>query len=389
MFRTRVVDRLRTLTPNKYAQVRKWVEKEEGREYDRKHAEWEKAHKAWEARRKEHGERQEAGGDYRKPAQVAEFGEPEPPPPPKPVFYRGKHDKDSPRAPSVKDLTRLMKEAARSSAVIFTYSGGEAMGPRSDKSAVYHGVEPVAPTEYPGWQQAHQRDLGEGDYAKILASAKKWLGATTLTRPSKGSLKDAQLRAALDLALQVSEYQDALHPTVYNMLLARLAGVPEPGPGQTLQTIRGSTCAPRSGEARQRSNSRETETMTTKLSAEQSKRASEILGRLDAIAKEIQDRHASWGMSFEAAKKVVNGLDAIADSFERTAFGQESFERRQREVLGAVIQRDSDEPYMDAFQNTMDPIQTDADEPYMGAYNDDQSSAVQGGKSTVGRPLAP
>jgi len=37
----------------------------------------------------------------------------------------------------------------------------------------------------------------------------------------------------------------------------------------------------------------------------------------------------------------------------------------------------------------MKPIQTNADEPYMSAYGDDQSSAVNHGKSTIGRPLAP
>lgn len=388
-FRNRVLERLQSLKPDKVAPVQKWVQKVENKEYEDQHKGWKKEHDAWEARRRKHEESQGKGG-YRDPGRVADFDEPEPAKPVKPSGYTGKLEK-APPAASSQDLLKLMKEArVVQRFLISTYSGCESMGHRSDRSAVYHGIEPEAPGAYPGWGQAHQRDLGEADYTQILASAQKWLKATVISRPAEGMVRDQQLRAALDLALQTSRYDNAINPVVYNMLLARLAGVPEPGFGQTLQTIRGSTCAPRSGEAnRQSSNSRETETMTTKLSAEQSKRASEILGRLDTLAKEIQEKHASWGMSFESAKKVVNGLDAVADSFEKSAFGPESFERRQREILAKVVQRDGDEPYMDNFVNPMEPIQTDADEPYMGAYGDDQSSAVQDGKSTVGRPLAP
>jgi hypothetical protein len=387
-FRKRVVDRIQALKPDKAPAVQAWVQKVESREYEGQHKDWKKEHDAWEARRKKHQEAQGKGG-YREQGRVTEFEEPEPVKPVKPDIYKGKLDKEA-EAPTSKDLARLMT-ASRvvRRYLISTYSGCESMGHRSDKSAVYHGIEPEAPTAYPDWGQAHQRDLGESDYAQILTSAKKWLSATVISRPAEGTVKDQQLRAALDLALRTSRYDGALDPVVYNALLARLAGVPEPGLGQTLQTIRGSTCAPRSGEANGQSNSRETETMTTKLSAEQSKRASEILGRLDNLAKEIQDKHASWGMTFEAAKTVVNGLDSVADSFEKSAFGPESFERRQREILAAVVQREPDEPYMDSFKNPMEPVQTDADEPYMGAYGDDQSSAVQTGKSTAGRPLAP
>lgn len=389
-FRKRVLERLQSLKPDKAAQVGKWVQKAENKEYEGRHKDWKKEHDAWETRRRKHQETRGKGG-YREQGQVAEFDEPEPTKPAEPLGYKGRLEKASPAA-SPQDVLRLMKEArvVTRRFLISTYSGCESMGHRSDRSAVYHGIEPEAPAAYPGWGQAHQRDLGEDDYKQILASAQKWLEATVISRPAEGMVKDQQLRAALDLALQTSRYDNAINPVAYNMLLARLAGVPEPGFGQTLQTIRGSTCAPRSGEANgQSSNSRETETMTTKLSAEQSKRASEILGRLDTLAKEIQEKHASWGMSFDNAKKVVNGLDSVADSFEKAAFGSESFERRQREILAKVVQREADEPYMDNFVNPMEPIQTDADEPYMGAYGDDQSSAVQDGKSTVGRPLAP
>lgn len=113
------------------------------------------------------------------------------------------------------------------------------------------------------------------------------------------------------------------------------------------------------------------------------KDADTILARLDKVAAHIQANHESWGMPFETAKTIVNDLDTVADAIELSTFGKQSFENRQAEV----IQKESDEPYMATFGNPMKPIQTDSDEPYMKAYGDDQSSAVNKGKSTSGRPL--
>lgn len=131
--------------------------------------------------------------------------------------------------------------------------------------------------------------------------------------------------------------------------------------------------------------------MTTKLSTEQVKQASELLGRVDKIAQEIQANHASWGMSLDEARPLVNSLDKLADDLEARFFGAASLQRRQIETLkqAKVIQQDSDEPYMKTFNSPMAPHQTDADEPYMSAYADDQSQAVQVGKSETGRALAP
>jgi hypothetical protein len=119
--------------------------------------------------------------------------------------------------------------------------------------------------------------------------------------------------------------------------------------------------------------------------------ASKILSRLDTMAETIKTKFASWGMSQSAAKDLVNGLDRIADEIEVAAFGPESLQARQVEVLkqAKVIQKDSDEGYMGAFSNPMEPIQTEGDEGYMSAFKDDQSSAVSGGKASNGRPLAP
>lgn len=111
--------------------------------------------------------------------------------------------------------------------------------------------------------------------------------------------------------------------------------------------------------------------------------ANSALSRLDKIASDIQANYEAWGMPFETAKAIVNDIDKTADEIEVTAFGKESFVRRQAEV----IQKESDEGYMATFANPMAPVQVESDEPYMAAYKDDQSSAVIHGKSTTGRPL--
>lgn len=130
---------------------------------------------------------------------------------------------------------------------------------------------------------------------------------------------------------------------------------------------------------------------TNRLSAEQKQAADNILGRLDKCASEIQANHEKWGLSFETAKGLVNHLDKCADDFEKSVYGAESLQRRQIQELkkAKVIQKDSDEGYMQTFNSPMAPHQTDGDEPYMSAYADDQSAAVQNGKSTTGKPLAP
>jgi hypothetical protein len=127
------------------------------------------------------------------------------------------------------------------------------------------------------------------------------------------------------------------------------------------------------------------------LTKEAKAKVDNVLGRLDKMAGFIQANASKWSMDFDTAKGLVNNLDVVADEIEKMAYGAESAIRRQIEVLktAEVISRDSDEPYMDAFKNPMDPVMTNADEPYMSAYGDDQSSAVHHGKSTTGRPLAP
>jgi len=407
LFTNRVVDRLRALAPEKAAVVQVQVDKREAKQYEGDLKKWKKAHEKWDKARAKHDKTQPFGGAGKGSTPFPD-SEPVEPTPPARYGYSAKPAKGAPslfddlakrikRGPKAKPRTKAAHRVAQR--YVSTYPGWLAMDQsfrdgspgRASKTAIYHGVKPYAddPGTYPDWKPAHQRDLGETDFEQILTSAKQWLASPQ----TKSMEKDAQLRAALDLAVQASDYNRKLHPAVYNMLLARLAGVPEPGPGQTLQTVRGSICAPSEADDThpgQGPGKPTTETtMTTKLSAEQSKQASDILTNLDNLAETVKAKFASWGMTKGDAKKVVNGLDAVADNFERSTFGEESLQRRKQEVLAAVLQRDSDEPYMDTFKNPHQPVQTDADEPYMGAYGDDQSSAVDTGKAEDGKALVP
>lgn len=376
LFRTRVMDRLRTLAPDKYAKIQPELDEQEAREYERAHQEWERDHKQWRKRKKTF-ESKAKGHPYR--SEPAEFNEPEPVEPVEPLRYEGQGHKK--QGSGGEDLWKSVfgrEQTAFRVANRYTsiYPSGLTMG-SNNRITIYHGIEPDSVEPYPEWQQVHQRDLGEFDFSQILNTAKKWLQAPVL-EGMDGVVPDVKLRAALDHAL--GKYSRAINPVLYNQLLARLAGIPKPGLGQTLQTIQGSTCKTLPFERR--------EVMAVKT-AEQSKYASEILTRLDKLAEDIQKHHDAWGMTMKAAKGVVNHLDSVADDFEKAAFGENSLQRRQQEILAAVIQRDSDEPYMDNFRNPQQPEQTDADEPYMSAYNDDQSSAVEMGRVMNGRPLVP
>ncbi|RLI52753.1 MAG: hypothetical protein DRO87_12695, partial [Candidatus Thorarchaeota archaeon] len=438
LFRTRVMDRLGTLNPDKRAQIQDQVGKVEDNEYDRAHKKWQRLHKKWQARKAKHDREQMStqpfGGaapHLKGKVEAEPFGEPEPIEPIKPAGYGTRRGRD--KADGRQQLDKVLEHAGVSKKasrlamrfLISTYPRCEAMGHDYDRTAVYHGVEPYAdaPEPYAEWNQAHQRDLGEEDYATILATAQDWLKTPVLSENIEGIVRDQQLRAALDLAIQASKYNRAICPEKYNMLLARLAGLPEPGPGQTLQTIQGSTCGNGGKRAMQKSaistDARELEVfiddtsdlspqgprgqgrdivknllrkqkagkydkrksvklwlylvdsgakryhqefgsrdfpwhkmfpkavrmevaesladsfdhdskrgeyshidltrgraaddeapqghgpgqatenaMTTKLSEDQSKKASEILGRFDKLAKDIQDNHTAWGMDF-------------------------------------------------------------------------------------------
>jgi hypothetical protein len=410
-FRNRVLDRLKVIDPEKYSAVRKKLQEAEAREYetlDKQHrkdvreaekdqkrydkevkkaealrkkqlAEHRKVLKKWQAEVQAQMAKNNAS-PYR--VQITELSFPEAPqlpddpvaavkppkpkptPPEKPLSYTKYLSDDEAKAERAK---LFPKEASTSS-----YMSARVM----KRNAVYHGVAPYPPNmkPYPVWSQVQLRDFAAADERRLLASARKWLGSSFLNYTR--TPKDTRLRAALDLAIHTTmngAYSEGLPPALYDDLLRELAGTNADG---ALLTVRESSYATPKGNTGDK-------TMTMpKFAAEQ---ANGMLTRLDKIARKIQAEHESWGMPFALAKAIVNDLDRTADEIEVVAFGKESFEKRQAEV----ILKNPDEPYMDTFGNPMAPVQTDADEPYMRAYADDQSSAVNHGKAENGRPLAP
>lgn len=250
------------------------------------------------------------------------------------------------------------------------------------RTSMYHGIEPYPKghegfAPYVGWEQAAVRDLTGEDFNLLLASAREWMKSSVLSKAIDGMIPDARFRAALDLAIRSAEdgrYSGVVDANLYNLLLAKLAGESD----KPLVTIRESSTRTSEGN-----------TMSAKFAQEE---ASQVLAKLDRIASVIQDNHEKWGMKFEAAKAVVNEIDKVADEIERLAYGEDNMLKRQIHVLkeAKVLIKDSDEGYMDTFNAPTAPIQTDADEnEYMSLFKDDQSQAVETGKSTTGRPLAP
>jgi hypothetical protein len=242
------------------------------------------------------------------------------------------------------------------------------------RTSIYQGVQPDPVKPYPGWGQAHIRDLGPQDFSIILDRAKDWLKSPVLAKSIEGMLPDSRLRAALDLAIRDVEggaYSSAINSNTYNMLLAKLAGKSQT---ETLLTIRESLTQKEGIE------------MTIKFAKEEANR---VLSRIDRIAGVIQANAGNWGIPFDEAKAIVNALDKTADEIEKSAYGDESLAKRQVEVLkkAKVIEQDLDEGYMSTFNSPSDPKQTDSDEAYMSLFEDDQTSALEDGQSSTGRPL--
>lgn len=352
------------------------------------------------------------------------------------------------RAASLRSNPLSVRVAVRHLFAPFSiYPESSAMG--HQRQAVYWGVEPYPKGHegfepYTGWMQPQARDLGEQDFSRILTGARTWLKTPVLADDIEGIVRDTQLRAALDLAIRTEGYEGCLHPTLYDDLLARLAGV---STDETLLTIRNATAAVHEGtriradgttleveavfspgwvvgqntngnfvvcslnphknkwegvewfngdefdEAVNAAERRMSKTVRNgmtmpKFSAES---ADTILARLDRLATVIQERREAWGLSKTAAAEIVTELDKTADEIEAAVYGPESLESRKAEIIltAAVLQRDPDEKYMDTFKSPLAPLQTEADEPYMKAYKVDQSAVVQDGKSDTGRALAP
>ncbi len=97
------------------------------------------------------------------------------------------------------------------------------------KTSTYHGiVQQGHPTDSTntGWKSLDKRHFGEKHYDSILKSAKSLLDDDWLKYNWDGGSPDAQVRAALDLAIHTADsslYQSKIDVETYDMLLNRLA----------------------------------------------------------------------------------------------------------------------------------------------------------------------
>jgi hypothetical protein len=401
-FRARVMRHLSTLAPDKESELQELMDEVDNRHYDQAMKKHKKAASSYKGSKMlaalitkkkydKYSERLRAGEDPDPPMSsedwLAARGTFEPKEPVKPTRYDVQRKNPEEVSASAQELWKSFGSRTGRSQMpfrvvgrclsdpFFIYSNTSAMD--VNRQAVYWGKEPDDVDPYPQWEQHRNQDLTDRDFHRLLTAAREWLKTPVLSTNIEGIVRDTQLRAALDLAIRAEGYDHALHPVLYENLLAYLAGKPQDEP---LLTVTAKTAR---------------EEMSDKKVVLDPRTTDRILARLDRMAALVQEGHEKMGMNFDAARDLVNELDRVADELETAAYGEESLIVRQAQVLkgtdktAEVIQREGDEPYMDTFSNPSSPIQTEADEPYMSAYGNDDSSGVHHGKSETGRPLAP
>lgn len=89
--------------------------------------------------------------------------------------------------------------------------------------------------------------------------------------------------------------------------------------------------------------------------------ANQVLSGLDRTANRLDSLAKAGKIDPQIVASITGDIDTFADKFQIAAFGMAKFRAHQ----ARVIKRDSDEPYMDTFENPNKVIQSDADEPYM------------------------
>lgn len=256
LFRMRVVSRLKSLDDKSYRKIQAALPKLEESEYNRQMKAWGPKFKEWETLKEAHEAELEKYAQNPKGKPPGPFKEPEPVKPKKPVTVPDEEDdedmwqaalepSEDPKEPEKEVVEKptaeeqaavdkatdaaweqaeaMTKKASDSRG--FTYPSCLVMGSAS-KTGVYHGIDPYAygPATYPGWLQAHQRDLNAADFGIIEASAQDWLKSPLLSVASEGMLPDARIRMALDLAIYNGPYNGAINPNHYDQLLTKLGG---------------------------------------------------------------------------------------------------------------------------------------------------------------------
>lgn len=323
-FKVRTLARLRALAPKKVPIVRAALDKLDADDYDRQLAlyqEWEK--------RKAKAEKAQKKWDkgYQAPGKTppGEFTEPEPHKPEKPVRYdevRGKKE-------TSQDLFEDLANRSKVASVLLQYRNSTYLSRLSmnqhRRTAVYHGVDPEEsrPTAYPQWNQAQQGKLGEADYQVLLDSAKEWMKTPVLSESIEGVLRDTQLRAALDNAIHTSKYNRTVDPDTYNMLLARLGGVPAPGPGEAFGTIPGEVSPMKTA-------SRQIRKMAEGLAKDSPKVAFELM----TLAADMDKRAEKWIQKAKGKKEASDKYTELRSLIIRTA----AADAEAKKVLLPILQ---------------------------------------------------
>lgn len=122
----------------------------------------------------------------------------------------------------VKDFVEKARTGAASYGALSSMAG---------RVATYHGIldQRGNPTDPPntGWRSLDKRHIGEEHFKSILKQAGELLKDDWLKYGWDGGSKDAPVRAALDMTIQVADggiYQSKIDAETYDMLLNRLAG---------------------------------------------------------------------------------------------------------------------------------------------------------------------
>lgn len=104
------------------------------------------------------------------------------------------------------------------------------------------------------------------------------------------------------------------------------------------------------------------------------KQAQVLTRRLDKIANHVESRYSEIGLSKKEAYDFCLYLDETADLLEKAA--EKDHDMEDEEVDSRVLQKEQDEPYMDAFENSHAPHQTEPDEPYMNHFEENPHTQV-------------
>ena len=116
--------------------------------------------------------------------------------------------------------------------------------------------------------------------------------------------------------------------------------------------------------------------------------ANRVLTNLDFAAGRIEGLAKSGKLDPKLAAKLVSEIDSFADRFQVAAYGAESLENFKAQVA-KVLQKDSDEKYMDTFDKPIGIIEAESDEPYMKSFDEDITESVTDRDEYTVRDIAP